>query len=415
MALSRIAFQLLMNIINLTGAAFWRLLGIKIARLDEESVWRGFSVEEKNLLLDPKGPDPHWSKRLSLSLQCWAQDSKLTTCGRLFLKSVYVDTIRERLNVITALREQDPTQVKPICKPIFIVSSNRTGSTLLQALLASDPANTAPLLWELVHPTRSSPLPKGISDRLDFFYTMRPQHRKKHLIAPTMPHECYHIYQRSEVCKAYMVVGQNMEPYKACIKALPREHVLEMFRFYKQQLELILSGRKDKTPKTFILKESLHSMFIGPLLEVFPDAMIINIVRDPVESVPSACSMIEDVFAMVYAVTDLNRQGLGQRVLDHTVDCVSNLYNFRQEHPSEAHRFIDVSYADLTRAPLVTLEAIYTKMGLTLTKAAKGRMMSYLARNPQHKHGHHAYTAEKYGLTNDIIRKRLGGFYSQWK
>ena len=47
----------------------------------------------------------------------------------------------------------DPTILdEPIVAPVFVVGTGRSGTSILHELLALDPANRAPLTWELLHP-----------------------------------------------------------------------------------------------------------------------------------------------------------------------------------------------------------------------------------------------------------------------
>ena len=49
-----------------------------------------------------------------------------------------------------------------IVKPVFIIGFPRTGTTILHDILAQDPANRAPLTWEVMFP---SPPPRTATAR----------------------------------------------------------------------------------------------------------------------------------------------------------------------------------------------------------------------------------------------------------
>lgn len=84
--------------------------------------------------------------------------------------------------------------------------------------------------------------------------------------------------------------------------------------------------------------------------------------------------------------------------------------DFRDGGAVDPARFFDVHYRELTKDPIAMVGRIYAHFGLHLGGEAERRMRSFLAANPQHKHGEHRYSLEQFGLDPAVERERYG-FY----
>jgi hypothetical protein len=74
--------------------------------------------------------------------------------------------------------------------------------------------------------------------------------------------------------------------------------------------------------------------------------------------------------------------------------------------------FHDVQYRDVVTDPMRVVRGIYERFAITPSAEADAAMRSWLAQNPQGKHGTHDYRAEEFGLDDARIREtfsRNGG------
>ena len=71
-------------------------------------------------------------------------------------------------------------------------------------------------------------------------------------------------------------------------------------------------------------------------------------------------------------------------------------------------RFLDVSYDDLVRDPLGTVESVYGYFGLPLSGAAADAMRHLTAGNEGRGRPSHRYTLEEFGLTKETVAERFG-------
>src|SRR6202011_2245264 len=83
---------------------------------------------------------------------------------------------------------------QPVARPIFISGLPRSGTTFLHSLLAEDPANLVPRIWQLIHPyppRNSAPSPDlrphRVARQLRLFGLLAPDFSPMHPINPGSP------------------------------------------------------------------------------------------------------------------------------------------------------------------------------------------------------------------------------------
>jgi hypothetical protein len=77
-------------------------------------------------------------------------------------------------------------------------------------------------------------------------------------------------------------------------------------------------------------------------------------------------------------------------------------------------RFLDLSYDDIERSPLETVERVYEFLRWPFTAAARAAMTRFVTANPKDKHGVHRYSLAQYGLDRDAEMRRFGAYCSRF-
>ncbi|XP_013404316.1 uncharacterized protein LOC106169404 [Lingula anatina] len=214
------------------------------------------------------------------------------------------------------------------------------------------------------------------------------------------------------IFKSYSSYTRNNGTYLEWVMKRTKDEMAEAYRLHKKQLQLILLSRNEySTPdnRRLILKESLHSAYLEALLDAYPDALFIHTYRDPVEVAASTCSNLEHFRqSSGFNLKAIDREALGKVFLKVPWRHGGReMLKFRQEHPEEGHRFIDIDYKELVASPMTVVKRIYEKFGLSLTNHGRERMERYVLENPQNKYGRHRYDLKNYGLTEDEIREHF--------
>ena len=169
---------------------------------------------------------------------------------------------------------------QPIERPLLIAGLPRSGTTFLHSLLALDPANLVPRVWQLIHPYPAKTAgadrrPQQVARQLRLFAMLAPQFRRLHPIAANSPQECSeitaHVFASLRFDTTYRIPSYR--------RWLDRTGHREAYRFHKRFLQHLQhqaggSGR-------WVLKCPDHIFALAAIREVYPDARLIFVHRDP--------------------------------------------------------------------------------------------------------------------------------------
>jgi len=380
---------LLVRFLNAAGGGL-RSLGMRSPRLDLESLSRASGFE-------PSTEDAAFLSRLHALLEDAEGPAQLNFVGRIAARRQLVTLLRNRIRARQWIAHHPETLEVPLNRPLFVVGQARTGTTLLYNLVAQDPAARAPLLWELRDPV-PPPDPaeretdsriRGMERDLASLLSIVPAVMTAHALDPREPEECYHLAECSAFSATFLLYFEIPSYWRRMMAATPEEArgAYGEFRRHIQILQYRFPGTR------WVSKAPSHLFFLDALLESFPDARIVRTHRDPLESIPSLCSLIALVRGVLSDQVD--PRAIGEASLEWYLEA------YRRSEAARAgagDRLVDVAYARLLADPVGTVRTLYDRLGFPFTPAFEERMRAWLASNPQHKHGVHRYSLEQFGL-----------------
>jgi hypothetical protein len=334
--------------------------------------------------------------RLVASLE---EENHLTPLGRLLVRQELVRLAAARLGVVAALRRRPEVLGLALPRPVFVLGLPRTGSTLLHRLLAQDPAARALRLHEMARPAAGPAdeprrLRRSRRSLAVFTTYFAPGLQSVHPMDAEAPEECRWLLLNTFRTLAFSQFG-TVNRYLSWLDALGEDHTRRVYEDYGRQLRLLQSGRP---PRRWVLKCPLHAYALNTLLELFPDACVVQTHRRLAEVIPSLCSLRLIGHGAYAEPADPRR--VAAESIEHVLRLLRPALRARQAHPG---RVYDVAYRDLVRDPLEAVRGIYSHFGLPLSAAAEGAVRVWLANNPQGKHGRHRYSLEQFGLDPDGI------------
>jgi hypothetical protein len=153
-----------------------------------------------------------------------------------------------------------------------------------------------------------------------------------------------------------------------------------------------------------LLSKNVHSSGrVFSLLEAFPDATFIFIVRSPYQAIPSLISLFYTVW-QVHS-PDIPKQSPETRALARMgFDYYHYLREVCQRLPAERH--LCVRFEDLVRDPEGAVERIYGHLGLSMSDTLRARL-GEAVQERQERQGTHRYSLGEYGLDRETIYREL--------
>ena len=116
-----------------------------------------------------------------------------------------------------------------------------------------------------------------------------------------------------------------------------------------------------KDPGRLILKSPTHSCRIPTLLEMYPDALFVHIVRDPRVVFPSTVTLWKTLW-QVHGLQIPDYEALDEYVFSKFTHLYERLESGKQR--IEPSRFFEMRYEDLVRDPIGEMQKLYSHFAL---------------------------------------------------
>ena len=309
----------------------------------------------------------------------------------------FVSTIHTLLRLLVQSYYGDKLERTPIRHaPLFIIGHWRTGTTLLHELLILDERHNCPTYYECLCPDHFLLTERFVTRLL---WWMVPTHRPMDNMAAgwDKPQEDEFALCMLGAPSPYLTIAfpnrppQDQDAFD--VDGLPRRERERWKGFFLRFLRQLTF----KNPRRLILKSPTHSCRIPVLLEMFPDARFVHIVRDPYVVFPSTVNLWKTLYAK-HGLQKPNYHGLEEQVFD----TFTHLYE-RLEAGKELirpARFFEVRYEDLIRDPVAHLRRLYDRLGLGGFEAVRPRIEQYLAE-------HAGYQTNRYKPLDPQVQEKI--------
>lgn len=360
--------------------------------------------------LDDYGDDDGWRDAFMKLVDALDTEAQLHLVGRLMCRHDLLRHLSTRLRVIDAAKRAPEIADEAITAPIVITGPARSGTSILQELLAQDPRLRCPLAWEMAYPThpRDDAAPRRWTEtEFDLWGDVQPEFLAIHEMDATLPEECLWLMAPA-IDMGFWTTCTNIPSWFAWRASTD---VAPVYRFHRRMLQTLQHVAPDE-PRTWVLKSPVHLSRLAPIFAEYPDARVIHTHRDPVKTMPSSASAVYGGrWLRSDAIDPLPTGTMVGFGLQMSLDAV------RAQRTSGAipdDRIVDVHYLDLLRTPVDAMAALYERLGLTFRDEDADRIRAYLAARPQHKHGVHRYRAEDFGLDVTDLRTRFAPYVAHY-
>jgi len=386
---------------------------VSAALFDEESVLAEARAYDG---LDAFG-DEVFREPLRVLLASLAE-APLSALGAKILRSGVVRSLTNRLRTEHWLARHPEIGDERIEAPWVVVGMMRSGTTLIQRMLASDPRHTSTLGWEALEPaprltsdpTRPDPRIAAGEAREKQARAFTPQIFAIH---PSHAHEAEEeiMFLADAFLSHVPEASCDVPAYRAW---LDRQDFTPAYQHLRRTLQLLQwqKKRRGEACQRWVLKTPAHLGYLDLLFETFPGAHVIHLHRDPLETIPSGASLNTALWRLHADLVDPAR--VGRQWIERMAWTNGRALTVRAGMRDESRRFTDIRFRDAISDPLGQVQRVYAAAGVDLDDAARSAMRAWMARDAQEKLPKHRYAARDFGLSDDRIRAEFAAYSARF-
>lgn len=305
-------------------------------------------------------------------------------------------------------------------EPVFAVGHARSGTTYLHRLMAKDDQFSVVLLYEMLFPSLLEKRLLRLVFRLDervFGGRLRRRidEAEQRAFAETndMHRTGFFAAEEDDFLLTSSLASGGWIVLFPYMRKLDFYHVdrwderkrKRMMAFYREcvRRQVALNGGR-----THLSKNPTFCGRIESLIETFPDAKFVVLMRNPNETVPSLLKMLQ---------TSWTLQHRDERLIAESLRILAEQSFHTYEHPLDvltAHPetpWCVVDYRDLVAQPSETMRYVYDELGLDMPAALPAEIAA--SRGQGHETTHR-YSLDEFGLDPQAIQVRLAGLFDHY-
>ncbi len=265
--------------------------------------------------------------------------------------------------------------------PIFILGHWRTGTTLLHEFLALDERHVGPSTYECMEPNHFL-LTEGLVSRWMPFFSLSVRPMDNMAAGFDRPQEDEFALCNLGLPSPYLTVAfpNNPPQYEEYLdlEGIPPRALARWKRVFRRFLQELTY----KHHKRLVLKSPTHSCRVKTLLELFPDARFVHIVRDPYVVFPSTVNLWKSLY-ITFGLQRPTFQGLEE----HVYKTFNRVYDKIEEGKGliDFDRFYELRYEDLVGDPVGQMATLYDHLGLGGFEQVLPKLQAHVANNAGYK------------------------------
>jgi hypothetical protein len=262
----------------------------------------------------------------------------------------------------------------------------------LHELLACDPDNRPPLLWELLHTVPYDDASGDVcDDEIKLMDEIVPAFTSMHENGGRLPTEC--IFAFSHQFSSDVFTGlYNVAEYTVWRSGVDQSPIYDWHKRHLQTLQWVA----ERPTVRWVLKAPSHLSALPLVFATYPDARVVITHRDPLRVIGSLSDLMATLHWMHSDHVDhavlVEFMAMG---LELQMDAVTAE---RDAGAVPNDQIADVVYKDLTADPLGVVERLYASWGLPVSDAFRAALDDYLAARHTNRAPGHDYSFADTGL-----------------
>ena len=341
-----------------------------------------------------------WEEPLDRMLASIREEARLHPVGQFITRQRLIQLLSVRLRAEDWFRKHPEILEQPLYPVILIIGLQRTGTTKLQRLLASDPDNRALLSWEALNP---APLNGNLMDSRDRIKVARTSEKALKLMSPGFfaIHPVEHLAPEEDVLlldasflSTTAEATMHVPSYASWLEETDQSPAYD----YMTRLMKLLQWQRPG--KRWVLKTPHHLEFLDLAKKHFEGVHFIWTHRRVYESIPSFLSMVSYARSLFSDAVD--RSDVAAHWLRKTGYMLDRALDFHDRNSNTA-LFTHVSFKQLVGDPMRILDSIYAHRGETISPELQRIFQEADRSNPKGKYGNHEYTLGDFGLDESRV------------
>ena len=346
--------------------------------------------------------DPWIFENLDALIPVLNSESELTEIGVAGAETMIVTALSNRLRHVQLIKDHPEILDEEIDVAAVVVGLPRTGSTMLHRMLSSAPGMTGVKWWEaqnyapFAEEAPGDPEPRRVAAKyyLDYMLEHAPDLMSIHPMSIDQSDE--ELIILGLLFSSTMIEGMYYVPTYA--RWLVENSRTRCYADLKEILQSLQWQDKGRKGAKWVLKTPGHLMALDGVLETFPEAKIVMTHRDPVQTVPSYCSMMTTLYHMASTV---ERERIGAFWEKRLAELLDLFMSVRSKAGPDS--FIDVRYTDTTTKPIEEGKRVLTEAGIEVTPEIVAGMAEWVEANKREGRAPHRYALEDFGLTREQV------------
>ncbi len=341
------------------------------------------------------------------------RSAPLNDLGSFIMRGTVLRSLIQRLRAEQWWSAHPEILDEPITAPIVVVGMMRSGTTLLQRVLASDPRLACAYGWEVGEPApRPGWDPAAPDPRIVDAEAREEQTRtfasELFAIHPTYVHEAEEeiVFLADAFLSHIPEASCDVPHYRSWIDT---QDFAPAYRWLRRMLQLLQWQKRQRgePARPFVLKTPDHLGYLDVLLDEFPDAHIVHSHRDPVAVITSGASLNTTLWRT--HCDDVDPHEVGRQWLERMGWSCDRAMAARASIP--ATQVTDVAFVDAMADPIGTAGTILAAVGLESTDESVAAMRAWIEQDRKREAlPVHRYSADDFGLTDDQIRERFAEY-----
>ncbi len=354
--------------------------------------------------------EPAWREGAERLVDALNTEARLNDVGGMIAANDFAEYFAARLRIVDWVHEHPGIAERDVRPPIVVLGQPRTGTTILFDILAQDPANRAPLTWEVDRPWPpprtatydTDPRIADVDANLANTDLLIPGFRAMHDMGARLAQECVRITGGD--FKSMIFSTQYRVPsYQRWL--LDEADMGSAYRYHRLFLQYLQS---EHPGERWLIKSPAHLWALPALMREYPGALIVQTHRDPLRVVCSLASLIDLLRRLAsddVSIDEVAAEWAGDIVLG-----LDRAVAGRLDGTVPKGQAVDVLFRDFLADPMAVVGSIYEQFGIELTAEAEHAMRRFIAENPQEKHGGHHYAFADTGLDAGELRERTRAY-----